>query len=214
MKIQYFLLLLSTMFFQSCSNSKQITQSSKSSFKLVEYLKPIEGATYIYDCEFNKLKETKRLLYKTHLVEGEKVYYSIEEKELGDANPIIGSSNFLFGAFLFEGSNMSVAEIFWKKDLAKLKLVDFNIQIPQKVKQDTKIEWSEEEKKTVLTGFRNVKLETTYLGEVECLLIDKTVTWPTKTYEAKIWLHKEYGVVKWIKQTGRIEELKQAPLKP
>jgi len=41
-----------------------------------------------------------------------------------------------------------------------------------------------------------------------CLTFTVEERWPLTSASGKVWLHKNYGIVKWIRVTGRIEEMK------
>ena len=196
-----------------------VIQSCSSTYNFVDYLKPVTNVNYVYDCQFlragkDTLFETIEVIYKTHLVEGEEILYSIRKRDLEKQNPIAGTSNFLFSVMLFKDNSVRIAPFFWKEELNTLKPQDFGEKFPTKVKQKDEISFKHNEKTIILTDFKIENLKTKNLGVIKgCLAFKKIVKRDSGTKEAYIWLHKKYGVVKWIRKTGRIEELKQFPIK-
>ena len=187
------------------------------SYHLVQYLEPNVEYVYKYDCEFKRgtdtLFETRDLIFQSKLINNEKVLYAFNVDDTNKSNPIIGTTHFLFSVMKFEKNGLKIAPVFWKNELEQLQLEDFRIEIPAKVSRNDTIQINDGNKTIFLTDFHIEKVDTKNLGRInKCLAIKKIIVWPDATYEARIWLHKEYGTVKWIRQTGRIEELKQLPI--
>lgn len=150
-------------------------------------------------------KEKYEIVYKTKNIEGHKAFYALKTKDTIYNDAIFGPNHFLFSALIFEKEKVFIAPSFDLKDLQRLKFSDFKFVIPNKLSKRDKIRVVDKKKETILQNFRFDDLTIDGKKYTHCLLIDLVIKWPDTTYYSKVWLHRELGVLKWIRETGRTD---------
>ena len=145
------------------------------------------------------------IIFKTIDIEGYKAFYAIETKDTLRKNPNIGPRYFLFSSFIFFNDTTFVAPIYEKADLAKLKFKDFKYKIPPSLTKKDSVVIIDGKKRMVLYNFHKTTLLIDNKKFSDCLAFDIKDVWPDALYGEKVWLHKKYGLLKWIRSTGRIE---------
>ena len=151
------------------------------------------------------LFDTTQVTYKTINIDGHKAYYSLDVHDTLEKNPNIGPMYFLFSAVIFEHDSVYVAPAYEKADLEKLHFSDFKYVIPPTVKQKDSIYIRDGKKVMILCNFLKSSLELNGRTFKECLHFDLLEVWPETLYKGEVWLHKKYGLLKWIRSTGRVE---------
>jgi hypothetical protein len=150
-------------------------------------------------------KEKYEIVYKTRNIEGHKAFYAVKTKDTIYYDASFGPNHFLFSALIFEKGKVFIAPSFDLKDLRRLKFSDFKFVIPEKLSRRDTISIVDKKKETILHNFRLDDLTIDGKKYTHCLLIDLLIKWPDTTYYSKVWLHKEFGVLKWIRSTGRTD---------
>ncbi len=175
---------------------------------LMDFLRPIENKVFNYDCFFVRKGDTifdkKQYQYKTVDVNNLKFYYLQDNGDTMSAGP----NHFLFSALLFQKTQIKLADFFFTYELSELTLKDFVNTVPAMVQPNDTVRIKVGDRTTLLSGFKMADVEIpTYSKKINCLLIDHTDIWPETTYRGQVWISKEYGIVKWIRVTGRTEYL-------
>jgi hypothetical protein len=150
-------------------------------------------------------KEKYEIIYKTVNIEGHKVFYAVKTKDTIYFDASFGPNHFLFSALIFEKGKVFIAPSFDLTDLHQLKFSDFKFIIPEKISRRDTISMVDKNKETVLRNFRFDDLTIDGKKYKHCLVIDLLTRWPDTTHHSKVWLHKDYGVLKWIRSTGRTD---------
>lgn len=149
--------------------------------------------------------DKREITYKTINIEGQKAYYAIETEDTLKGDALIGSSHFLSCALMFKHDTVFLAPSFTKPILQKLKLSNFKYYIPPMVKKSDTIVIIDGKKRLLLYNFKKVMLFLNGKEIKDCLNIKIIERWPDAVYSGSAWLSKKYGVLKWIRSTGRIE---------
>ena len=151
--------------------------------------------------------DPERKLCRFELVKGKKVYYFTDDVKEKDDNTIIGSEVFCQGVFYFDNSNFMFSPIFWKEDLKEINLNYFEILFPKLVTLDSAYRYKDGDKKMTyrFIGFETIDIRGRRTDS--CLKLSVEQDWPTTHYEDLVWFKKNIGVVKWLRSTGRLEEL-------
>jgi hypothetical protein len=206
-----------------------------SQIRIYDYLAPKENITYRYDCFFVKEKDTLRevveyeykfvymaddhtsemqgeveieldkapLFTKSQLA-GKKIYY-LERK---DNHSAYGSNHFLFSAMAPIQGEIALAPYYFPGILNTLSAENFTNALPEFVDANDTLKLISGERTTLLYGFKLEPIELpTSPGKIECLKIEQEDRWPKNIYHAQIWISLEYGIVQWIRPTGRTETL-------
>ena len=197
------------------------------SYRLASYFKPPAGGPLVYDGYYTKnpadsiyrqiermygavspldtVHDTTEVVFRSVEHRGAKVYYTINPEDLGDRDPVINNFHFLFASTILRNDSLWVLPMDRKKDLRDIVAADFWTFIPGRVrKRDTVI--VENGKKTmVLHSFARTRLTVNDQKPRHCLRFTLLSKWPDTTYPGTVWLHRERGMVKWIRSTGRID---------
>jgi hypothetical protein len=182
---------------------------SCSTFTTIDYFKPAENSVECFDGFFvnwnnDTIEQRRQVVNKTFLTGGNKVFYRIEKADSADSNPIIGSNHFLSSVILVENNTILISPVFWKRDMDSLKPADFKIQLPSVLKKNTRITYNRSEAAVILTGFSKASIVING-KKFKCLYFYITETWPKSTGSSRVWLNKQYGLVRWIRASGRID---------
>ncbi len=182
------------------------------------YLPLIPESTYTYAGEFKGRKSTDTLVLKTVHAADADVFYCVEEKSVRNPDAILGTTSIGLGTYIKAPDGIATLDTFLKFEvnaLTKGRLAEavtivkntpetgavIVVPSPKKAMNHTyTVEGSEDV--TVPAGtFKDclkIKLEEIHLA-----------TPPEKNivYSGTVWLARGVGVVKWIRGTGRVEEL-------
>lgn len=155
--------------------------------------------------ETNIVIDRTEIIYKTFEIEGHKAFYAVETIDTVKKNPDIGPMHYLFSSLIFFNDTIFVAPVYEKADLEKLKFKDFKYRIPPKLTKRDSVVIVDGKEKLVLQNFKKTRLTINDKSFSNCLTFDLKEVWPDDLSIGKVWLHKQYGLLKWIRSTGRIE---------
>ncbi|MGI8581205.1 MAG: hypothetical protein ACR2KX_03380, partial [Chitinophagaceae bacterium] len=151
------------------------------------------------------ISDRTEIIYKSTDIDGHKAFYAVNTIDTFKQNPDIGPRHFLFSAMVFFNDTTFIAPVYEKADLKKLSFADFKFKIPQTVTNKDSVVITDRKKKMVLYNFHKTILSLGKIKFTNCLAFDIRDEWPDALYGEKVWLHKEYGVLKWVRSTGRTE---------
>lgn len=134
---------------------------------------------------------------------GEKAFYAIASTDHKRIQGKIGIGHFLHAAMIYRNDSVLVAPGL-EKDTASIQLRDFTFVIPPRIHKNDSVVLVSGRKKLVLQDFRFERL-TIGNKHLHCLKISITESWPGINYYGTVGLNRNYGVVKWIRTTGRID---------
>ena len=201
--------------------------SSCSSIKTAEYFKIHENQIETYDGYFIKnpndsiyrrmeqlfgsisesdtvINQTQ-IIYKTVHIDGHKAFYAVETVDTLQKNPNIGPRHFLFSSLIFYNDTIYMAPVYSMADLHQLSFKDFKYKIPPRLTRKDSVMVVDGRKTLMLENFSKSTLFLNNRKFSDCLTFDIREIWPNTTYNGKVWLHKQYGLLKWIRSTGRVE---------
>jgi|688.fasta_scaffold64756_6 hypothetical protein len=151
------------------------------------------------------VNDRSEIIFKTIQVDSFKAFYAIATKDTLRKNPSIGPRYFLFSAFIFYNDTTFIAPVYEKEDLTKLNFASFKYKIPPFITKKDSVLVLDGIKKMVLFNFHKTNLLVNNQKFSNCLEFEIRDIWPDTLYGEKVWLHKEYGLLKWIRSTGRVE---------
>ena len=159
------------------------------------------------------IKGETKIFFGTKEVQNRKVFFAVELETSKNMNTYIGSDHFLNGAIIFAYDTILVAPVQKNRDLVNLRLEHFSTIVTGNIKsKDTIAAFSENRRKSgkqiLLYDFKKEKIIINNHLFKNSLSFTVTEKWPGSSSSGKVWLHKDYGVIKWIRVTGRIEEIK------
>ncbi len=182
--------------------------------KGADYFPLVEGTRYEYQGTYQGNKDKSELTVKSTSVglgSDDRVFYFVTKGDEEKENYIIGANAFGLGAYSKSKGKLLTHEAFWYADLETVKL-DSNqtlIEFPLTEKASQKLQASSGKQKITMTvaGKEDVTVPAgTYKA---CWKIEIKDTWPATgtTYDGAVWLAADVGVVKWLRGTGRVDEL-------
>jgi len=184
-----------------------------------------KGQAISFAAYFPLKNENSNLFYVSHIkgtdtIKGNNIYsccrsLSIKKREIfyfeddgdeGDTS-IIGSNSFCHGVFYFDKGAFFFSPIFWKYELKQANLDYFEPLFPATISVDTVYKFQDGEKRMNyrFTGFEDVVIKDSVFKD--CLKLTITQNWITAQYIDTVWFQKGFGVVKWLRGTGRLEEV-------
>jgi hypothetical protein len=173
-------------------------------------IKPVTNKSFVappvepFDGRDTFIQKTE-IVYKTIDIEGHKAYYAIETIDTLRNNPNIGPRHFLYAAMIFHRDTTFIAPVYEKADLKKLSFSDFKYKVPPKVLPSDSIVIIDGKKTMILSHFKKTSLTINNRTFQDCLTFTIRDIWPDARYTETVWLDRNYGVLKWIRSTGRIE---------
>lgn len=152
------------------------------------------------------------IAYRSLRLDDQVVYFAINDKQEHLRDPYIFSAHFLNSALMFRHDSVFVATIQRKSDVTKLTSRNFSLLSSGRIKpSDTltvTIQVFQQEMKIRLCNFKKETLLINGRRWRRRLSFTTVEEWPSSSLYGKVWLAKGYGVIKWIRVTGRIEEIK------
>lgn len=182
---------------------------------LTEYLKP-KSDTLIYNCLYasfhqKDLKETIKLVYRKISVGDETAYYISNTMDSDGSGAQLAS--FIGSAMIFRNDSILLAPLTWGESPNKLTQKDFDrILSPNltfsKPFELAKLKWNGLITEVFIKNhqYEDLSIDDTILKKclrLNLLVYDRS----TEPYKATVWLNRKYGIVKWIRSTGREEIL-------
>jgi len=144
---------------------------------------------------------------KSEIINGREVFY-FDDRLQSDSIEIIGSESFCNGVFFYDNGNFLFSPLFWKYELNKANLDYFETLFPGMIAFDTvyKYQDGEEKRKYKFNGFESINLKGKPYND--CLKLTIIQDWKTAQHTDTVWFYKGTGVIKWLRSTGRLEEIK------
>ncbi len=166
-----------------------------------------ENASYSYRAFFEGQEYMKNIKVRNIKIEGNCTVYYFKET---DGSELIGPNMFGLGLFYWDVDGLYTIESFWESDIDKVHCLQRQKLMPKTNNQNIEIEYFGENSNPVyhltLEATENVIVPAGQFKD--CLKIRVLTKWDgNEEYISYVWLAKGVGLVKWIKDTGRIEEL-------
>jgi hypothetical protein len=208
-----FILALTGCFNSQSSRQKEDKEPSGQSIRFEEYFPLKENAVYVYHVRFDgisggkKVEQDDSAICKSYPIEGTDVFYFDRRSDNDGIN--IGSITFCFGAFYYDKGRFMFLPLDWRRELEESKKKDYAVLFPAATFIGSVYQNAEGNKKVTykFTGFETIKINDK--SYPDCLKLEMKEIWPEKEYTGTVWFQKGVGIVKWIRFTGRVEELKE-----
>ncbi|UAY53042.1 hypothetical protein [Ferruginibacter albus] len=188
---------------------------SSCAIKPSSYIFPTkEKMVFSWKFKFEETDEMKSGIYnsffQSYRLNNVSIYYVVDEEDLARGNSAFASADyFLNSAMIFRNDSVLLAPFGDLGDIKQLQPGDFKFVIPKHVNSSDTIKIVHEEKTILLFGFNKTKLKLNKVSLKNCLNIKVQEKWEGgNCYQGEVWLHKKYGLVKWMRVTGRVEERK------
>ena len=191
-----------------------VSNGQTSGIDLSEYLKP-KCDTLFYNYVYNSfhasgLHDTVSLVYRKVLIGNDTAYYISHVTDTTGLNAQLAS--FSGSAMIFKNDSVFLASLTENQSPTELRRNDFNHILSPNLKFSkpfdlAKLKWS-----FVMEIFiKDFQFENVSVGDTvlkKCLRLNLLVyDRSTKPDKATVWLSRDYGTVKWIRTTGRVDVL-------
>jgi hypothetical protein len=147
------------------------------------------------------------LVCQSIVVKGREIYFFSDVSHTKD-DDLISPNTFCAGVFYYDQGTFLFSPLSWTHEVKEANLAYFDTLFPSQLLLHTPYKHQDGEEKRTYTfvGFENISIaKTTYS---DCLKLVVMQDWPTSHYADTVWFEKGLGVVKWLRGTGRLEELK------
>jgi hypothetical protein len=181
---------------------------------LSEYLKP-NSDTLFYNCIYDSfhaqgLHETIKLVYRRIPIGSETAYYISKATDSDGSGAQLDS--FIGSAMIFRNGSVLLAPLTLNESPSKLTQESFDHSLPpsltfSKIFELAKLKWSG---LTMEVFIKDYQFEDLTVGNTvlkKCLKLNLIVHDRSMTLKSTVWLSLDYGIVKWIRTTGREEVL-------
>jgi hypothetical protein len=189
-------------------------QGQTGGINLSEYLKP-KCDTLFYNCIYNSfhasgLHDTIQLFWRKIAIDKDTAYY------ISSANDTTGIwaqlASFSGSAMIFKNDTALLASLTENQSPTKLTKDSFSHILPPNLQFSKPFDLAKLKWAFVMEIFiKGFQFEDVIIGDTvlkKCLRLNLIVyDRSTKPDKATIWLSKDYGTVKWIRTTGRVEVL-------
>jgi len=193
----------------SCKQTRRVNETKEFLFEQYFPLKNGDKKTYYVSHFTDKdtlLDKNDSSACMSNVIKGKEIFYFTDEPY--DSISIIGSQAFCYGVFYFANGEFFTSPIFWQADLKKSNLAYFERLFPKTIMLDSiyKQQHGDQKVKYIFDKLEDVSIKGKLL--TACLKLTIIKDWPTEQYVDTVWFQKNNGVVKWLRSTGRLEEIK------
>lgn len=199
-----FLILL--IFLYACNQNNQ-NRNQKESIRLNEYIYPTSD-TMKFNCVYNSfhangLHDTVILSFKKIDIENTTAYCisSVSDSDCRYSQ----LASFLGSAMIFRNDSILLAPLQWDKPADSIRLKDFLYCIPPNINLTDTVLIKLQDRNIILSNFEYATIED-HILEI-CLKIKITEEYKDvkEPYYGYVWMTKRFGIVKWVRVTGRTE---------
>jgi hypothetical protein len=189
--------------FEYIEEFANINDTSK--IKISDYFPLKKNSFYVYTNN-NGYEELDTNVCKTKILENKEIFYFAEYYNKFDIISI-GSTMFGKGIYYFQNDTLFTIEADYEKDISEKQLLDSKILIPAYFKTGDSITINLESNQQKITFLRKEDLKMGDIVYKDCIKLKIIESWPETLYLEYVWLKKDIGLVKWMRATGRIDEL-------
>lgn len=119
----------------------------------------------------------------------------------------IGTTMFGPGIYFYQNDSLFTIEADYEEDIKEKKLGDAALLIPALIKPGDSSILDLGMNKQVFTYLKREDLKIGNITHKDCIKLKIKEYWPHTIYIGYVWLKKGFGLVKWMRSTGLIEEL-------
>jgi hypothetical protein len=176
------------------------------SIKIRDYFPIKSKGYYVYDPN-NSYGETDTNQCRTEILRGQDIFYFADcYAKFGIAS--IGTEMFGKGIYFYRNDSLFTIEADYEKDIHEKELKDALLLLPSYMKPGDSVTLNSSQlNKKVITYLFKDNLETKGKVYKDCIKIKIISYWDSGTiYLSYVWLKKDIGMIKWMRETGRIDE--------
>lgn len=173
--------------------------------KIKDYFPPKPSFHYVYN-DNNGYGELDTNICKSLKLNRKDIFYFAECYNKFSIVSI-GTTMFGPGIFFYQNDSLFTIEADYEEDIKEKKLGDAALLIPALIKPGDSSILDLGMNKQVFTFLKREDLRIGDLTHKDCIKLKIKEYWPDTIYIGYVWLKKAFGLVKWMRFTGRVEEL-------
>ncbi len=181
------------------------------------YLPLIPESSYTYEVVFNERKPQDTVIVKSAMRGDLEVFFFVDEADSRNPDAIVSTNSFGLGLFVKTPEGIATLPCFFRNELKAVKKgaaanpVMLLAKVPEKGRIIDAIDAARTKFKFDIEGYEDVTVAAGTFKECLKLKINeiqvKTTAEKNVEFTSTVWLAKGVGVVKWIRGTGRVDEL-------
>jgi len=181
--------------------------SHKERISIKDYFPAIEGRYYAYHLPEN-YDETDTLKCKTAVLQKQKIFYFADDGFTKYPESINVSHNvFGEGLFFYRNDSCFTIECDTEKDISEKQIKDAYLVFPPHMNTGDSVSYKPRPERKVYTLLKREDVSVGNKTYKDCLKFKLLTYWPDVIYIEYFWLKQDVGMVKWLRSTGRIDEL-------
>jgi hypothetical protein len=176
----------------------------KTIVRIRDYLPCKKSAHYVYSNN-NGYGEFDTNICKTRRLGKQDIFYF---EECYDKNGMlsIGTTMFGYGIYFYRNDSLFTMEADYEKDIAENRIGDAGLLLPANMSIGDSAILESPDKRETFTLLAKEDIQTNTVLK-DCIKFKIKTYWPGTVYIGYVWLQKGVGLVKWMRSTGRIDEL-------
>jgi hypothetical protein len=180
----------------------------KTKIRLQEYFPADTAMHYAYINNWVRDDNIDSMVCKSGMVEGQKIFYFAQEGYTKYPQLIeVNFNTFGEGIYFYRHDSLFVIKTDYEKDIEGKSLSQSQFIFPAYMKPGDSTTITDDSHKTVYTYLFKQSVKIGKTAYPECVKIKKIEYWDDTIYLSYIWLEQGIGVVKWMRETGRTDEL-------
>lgn len=174
--------------------------------RIRDYFPVLSSQYYIYDLN-NDYGETDTNQCRTTVLKGKDIFYFAECYSSNELISI-GTEMFGKGIYFYRNDSLFTIDADYQQDINEKNLADSALLLPAYMKPgDSLMLVNDNWKREVLTYLRHEDIVVKDRSYQDCIKIKILTYYEESIYLEYIWLKKNVGLIKWMRSTGRVDEL-------
>jgi hypothetical protein len=174
-------------------------------FKIKDYFPGKKNNYYVYD-NGNRYEERYTFRCKATRVQRKTVFYFRENYDKYNVYSI-DYTHFGDGIYYFQNDSIYTIAVGYEKEIKEADTADAKLFLPTYLKIGDSTARVNSVNRKVITLLKQEDLNITNKVYKDCLKFKQLTYWNDTIYLSYFWLHKNTGLVKWMRDTGREDVL-------
>jgi hypothetical protein len=189
------------------SPKTESTATGPSDFTLHSWFPLVDGRVQEYQGTFDGETDQPILVMRRVDLSDGHVFVVHEKAEADEEVMVVGHQMLPFGSLYTDSSGIWAGPDYWMDEAQDLQLNDLKLIVKDPPVPGDVIRFMEEEKMVTITVEPHEDVVVP-AGQFEsCIKIKIQTRWPDSDYTEFAWFADDAGMVKWIRGTGRVDEL-------
>lgn len=180
--------------------------TDKTAIKIRDYF-PVEPCRYyVYNDIANQYGETDTNQCRVSKLQGYDIFYFAECYSKFSIISI-GTKMFGSGIYFYRNDSLFTIDANYEKDIPKKELKNAVLLLPDYMKPGDSVVSATDRETTVITYLSRDDLQIKNTLHKDCIKLKIIDSYRETVYISYVWLKKGVGMIKWMRSSGRIDEL-------